>query len=198
MKHCLLFSREIFYVTIVLCLNILWLKAVDEITARQTRTSLHEYDVIKVCSIEYILTSQIESVNQCCQLLSPGPFTKEYLSLGLLSSLWNIYHSTTAYLFRPTLYIIVAIDRTCIASQRRRQRVNNVVSSSFPFLSSLASVVQVACLTSDQPCPCLSGPSQDQSNTSCWKSSEVVYIAGAVVSWLSRGEENEWLYVLPL
>jgi len=38
-KHCLIFSREIFYVTIVLCLNILRLKAVKEITARQTRTS---------------------------------------------------------------------------------------------------------------------------------------------------------------
>jgi len=29
------FSRKIFYVTIVLYLNILWLKAVNEITARQ-------------------------------------------------------------------------------------------------------------------------------------------------------------------
>jgi len=26
----------------------------------------------------------------------------EYLRLGLLSSLWNIYHSTTAYFFDPT------------------------------------------------------------------------------------------------
>ena len=33
MKYCLIFSREIFYVTIVLCLNILWLKAINEITA---------------------------------------------------------------------------------------------------------------------------------------------------------------------
>jgi len=39
MKHCLIFSREIFYVTIVVCLNILLLKAVNEITARQIRTS---------------------------------------------------------------------------------------------------------------------------------------------------------------
>jgi len=31
MKYCLMFSREIFYVTIVLCLNILWLKAVHEL-----------------------------------------------------------------------------------------------------------------------------------------------------------------------
>ena len=59
MKHCLIFSREIFYVTVVLCLNILWLKAVNDITARQTRTSLCKHDVIKICSIEY-LTTQIE------------------------------------------------------------------------------------------------------------------------------------------
>jgi len=34
MEHCLIFSRNIFYVTADLCLNILWLKAVNEITAR--------------------------------------------------------------------------------------------------------------------------------------------------------------------
>jgi len=59
MKYCLIFSRELLYVTIVLCLNILWLKGINEITARQTRTSLCKHDVIKVCSIEY-LTTQIE------------------------------------------------------------------------------------------------------------------------------------------
>jgi len=61
MKYFLIFSREILYVIIVLYLNILWLKAINEITARQTRTSLCKYDVIKVCSIEY-LTTQIELV----------------------------------------------------------------------------------------------------------------------------------------
>jgi len=35
---------EIFYVSIVLCLNILWLKAVSKITARQFR----KHDAIKV------------------------------------------------------------------------------------------------------------------------------------------------------
>jgi len=60
MKYCLIFSREIFYVTIVLCLNILWLKAINEITARQTRIAFVNM-VIKVCSIEY-LTTQIELV----------------------------------------------------------------------------------------------------------------------------------------
>ena len=50
-----------FYVTIVLCLNILWLKAVNDITARQTWTTLRKHDVINVCSAEY-LTTQIELV----------------------------------------------------------------------------------------------------------------------------------------
>jgi len=61
MKYCVILSRERFYVTIVSCLNILRLKAVNEITARQTRTSLCKHDVIKVCSIEY-LTTQVELV----------------------------------------------------------------------------------------------------------------------------------------
>jgi len=56
-----IFSREIFYVTIVLCLNTLWLKAVNEITAKQTGTNLCKHDVIKVCGVEY-LTTQIELV----------------------------------------------------------------------------------------------------------------------------------------
>jgi len=54
-------SRELFYVRIVLCLNIVCLKAVSVITDRQTRTSLFKHDVIKACSIEY-LTTQIELV----------------------------------------------------------------------------------------------------------------------------------------
>jgi len=37
------------------------MKAINEITARHTRTSLCIHDVIKVCSIEY-LTTQIELV----------------------------------------------------------------------------------------------------------------------------------------
>ena len=54
MEHCLIFSRKIFHVTIVLYLIILLLKAVNEITARQTRTSLRKHDAIKVCSTEYL------------------------------------------------------------------------------------------------------------------------------------------------
>jgi len=88
-----------FYVTIVLCLNILWLNAVSEITARQTQTSLHKHDVIKVCSIEY-LTTQIESVLPTFKSWTVHRIIK-YLTLGLWHSLWNIYHSTTAYFFDP-------------------------------------------------------------------------------------------------
>ena len=74
---------------IVLYLNILWLKTVDEITARQTWTSLCKHDITILCSVEY-LTTQIE-------LVLPTFFKSwtvhkviEYLTLGLLSSLWNI------------------------------------------------------------------------------------------------------------
>jgi len=64
MEHCLIFSREILYVTIVLCLNILCLKAVNKITVRQIRTSLRKHEVIKVCSIEYLThTNRISVVN---------------------------------------------------------------------------------------------------------------------------------------
>ena len=57
-----MFSREIFYVTIVLCLNILRLRAINEITARQTRTSWRKHNVIKVCMFTEYLTTQIELV----------------------------------------------------------------------------------------------------------------------------------------
>jgi len=83
MEHCLIFSHETFYVTIVLCLNILWLKAVNEITARQTRTSLRKHDVIKVCSIEY-LTTQMESVLPTFKSWTVHEIM-EYLTKGLLS-----------------------------------------------------------------------------------------------------------------
>ena len=36
-----------------LCLNVLWLKAVNEITSDYTTRPLHKHGVIKVCSIEY-------------------------------------------------------------------------------------------------------------------------------------------------
>jgi len=87
MKYCLIFQREIFYVTIVLRLNTLCLKAVSEITARQTRTRLCKHDVIKVRSIEYLTTQRELVLPTFFQL--PGTVHKiiEYLTLGLLSSL---------------------------------------------------------------------------------------------------------------
>ena len=49
------------YFTIVLCLNILWLKAVNDITADYTTRQLRKHGIIKVCSIEY-LTIETELV----------------------------------------------------------------------------------------------------------------------------------------
>jgi len=80
----LILSRKILYVTLVLCLNFLWLKAVSEITARQTRTSLRKHDVIKVCSVEH-LTTQIELVLPTFKSWTVHKIM-EYLTLELLSS----------------------------------------------------------------------------------------------------------------
>jgi len=85
MKHCLIFSREIFYVSIVLCLNILRLKTVNEIAARQTRSSLCKHDVIKVCSIEY-LTTEIELMLPTFKSWTIHKII-QYLALVLLSNL---------------------------------------------------------------------------------------------------------------
>ena len=59
--------------------------------------------------------------SQFCQLSSPGPFTIKYLTLGLLSSLWNIYHSTTAYCFltHPVLRATFPSTVTLITSRWR-------------------------------------------------------------------------------
>jgi len=75
-------------------------KAVSEITARQTRTGLYIHDVIRVCSIEY-LTTQIALV--LCQFSYNSRTVykiMDYLTLRLLSSLWNIYHSHRRRLHR--------------------------------------------------------------------------------------------------
>jgi len=121
MKHRLIFSREIFYATIVLCLNILWLKAVNDVTARQTRTSSRKHDVIKVCSLEY-LTTQIELVLPTFKYWTVHKII-EYLTLGLLSNRQNIRHSTTAYFFDPP----------CIAQNWRGPHARGSFSNSRPF-----------------------------------------------------------------
>ena len=91
--------RDIFTWTILhrnfLYLNIVRLKAVSEITARQTRTSLRKHDVIIVSTTEY-LTTQIELVLPTFKSWNVHKII-EYLMLRLLSGLWNIYHSVAAY-----------------------------------------------------------------------------------------------------
>ena len=59
--------------------------------------------------------------SQFYQISSPGPFTIKYLTLGLLSSLWNIYHSTTAYCFltHPVLRATFPSTVTLITSRWR-------------------------------------------------------------------------------
>ena len=83
MKRCLIYSREIFYFAVVLCLNILRLKAVNDITADYMTRQLRKHGVIKVCNIEY-LTIDIELVLPTFK--SRTVHTVEYLTLGLLSS----------------------------------------------------------------------------------------------------------------
>ena len=97
-KWCLIFSREIFYITIVLFLSIMWLKAVNEITARQTRTSFAKFSK-KNYTIEY-LTTEVELALPTFKSYADHRII-EYLTLWLLFSLWNIYHGTTAYFFDP-------------------------------------------------------------------------------------------------
>ena len=63
MKHCLIFSREIIiYFRIVLCLNIPWLKAINEITAdyttRQLRISYMRTDKTRLKQGYWKLISQ--------------------------------------------------------------------------------------------------------------------------------------------
>jgi len=97
--------------------HVLWLKAVSEITTRQTRTSLRKHNVIKLCSIEY-LTTQHTQIELVLRTFTPWTFHKiiQYLMLRLLSSLGNICRSTTAYflthpvcLYRHTVGAMPAI-----------------------------------------------------------------------------------------
>jgi len=82
------------------------LKAVNEITARQTQTSLCKHGIIKLCSIEY-LTTQIELVLPTFKSWTVHKII-QYLTLGLLSSCWNIYHSTYNSLLFLTHSVCVA------------------------------------------------------------------------------------------
>ena len=106
MKYCLIFHVK-YFVTIVLCLNILWLKAINEITARQTRTNLHvrKHDFIKVCSMEY-LTTQIELVLPAFfQLLNRS---KNYRILNASAIVQPLKYLSqyNSLLFWPTLNVL--------------------------------------------------------------------------------------------
>jgi len=98
------------YVTIVLCLNILY--------SRQTRASLSKHVVIKLCSLEHwttliglrLPTFKSRTVHKIIV----------YLTLGLLSSVWNIYHSTAAYFFDPPCSLYDAVKTACGAVRIRR------------------------------------------------------------------------------
>jgi len=79
-----------------------WLKAVNEITARQTRTSFAKFS--KKYSIKY-LTREVEFVLPTFKSCTDHKII-EYLTSGLLFSLWNIYHSTTAYFFDPHEFVV--------------------------------------------------------------------------------------------
>jgi len=81
MKHFVTFSCDIFYFTIVLCLNILWLKAVNQITADYTTRLLCRHGIIKVCGIEY-LTTETKLVLTTLKSWTVHKIIK-YLMLGL-------------------------------------------------------------------------------------------------------------------
>jgi len=83
MKHSLIFSREILYIEIVLCLNILRLKAVNYIAARRTGTSIAKFT--KNHSAEY-LTTEVELVLPTFESWTVHKII-EYLTLRLLFSL---------------------------------------------------------------------------------------------------------------
>jgi len=57
LKHCLIFSPELFYVTIIKVLSSLLILPI--IRFDYTTRTLCKHDVIKVCSVEY-LTTEIE------------------------------------------------------------------------------------------------------------------------------------------
>ena len=119
------FTSQLFWVEIFYD----WKKS-NEITARQTRTSLGKHDVIKVCSIEY-LTTQIELVLPTFfQLLDRSQNYRIFNVRGrLLSSLGNIYHSTTAYFFDPPCILTCLRTRCDKAYTVLRPAIRRVIAA---------------------------------------------------------------------
>jgi len=85
MKHCLIFSRKVFHVTIVLIKITSSLVILPIIRFDYTIGPLRKHDAIKVCCTEY-LTTEIELASPTFESWTVYKI-KEYLTLGLLSSL---------------------------------------------------------------------------------------------------------------
>jgi len=111
MKHCLIISREIFTSQLFFCLKILWLKAVNEFTACANNELVSQNLAKKVLGKMFDMCSIVP--NQSLKTLHK---IVEFLTLGLLSSLRNIYHSTTAYFFDPPCtFIWVQVNRSTLS-----------------------------------------------------------------------------------
>ena len=161
---------------IVLCINIIWLKAVNDITADYTTRQLRKHGVIKVCSIEY-LTIEIElmlpTFKSWTKVLDHSRNYIEYLTLGLLSSHRNIYHSKTAYFFEPPCSMFesacarVYLKRWFIIRQKQLSGTARVTSArhSLTTLVSFIKGIFVVTLYSFSGCPSFRlSPSR-----SCWR-----------------------------
>jgi len=108
MKHCLIFSCEIFCFTIVAWLNVLWLKAVNEITADYTTRQSRKHGVVKVCSTEY-LNVEIELVLHPTFKSWTVHKIAEYLTLELLELchiiLWHFLTVTPIVVLSVACYL---------------------------------------------------------------------------------------------
>jgi len=104
-KHCLIFSREIFYVTIVLCFNVLWLKAVNEITISQTGTSIEHLttQIELVLPIFYHSTTAYFLAHRVCY---------NFFHRACWSEIMFVIYAATVFTFRPINIFYEAVCRT--------------------------------------------------------------------------------------
>ena len=106
-----------------LCLNILRLKAINEITPRQTRTSLCKRDVIKVC-IEYLTTQIALVLPTSFQLLDRSQNYRIFNVTGYcLAFEISITVQQLTFLTRPACYHLVVYNqrsayRSCATIER--------------------------------------------------------------------------------
>jgi len=107
MKHCLIFSREIFYVTVVLCLNILWLKAVNELTAMQTRTGFAKFSK----KLQHRIFNHGHRISVANFQVLDRSQNYRIFNVRLLFGLRNITVQQLA--FWPTLYRLLMLYTAC-------------------------------------------------------------------------------------